>query len=318
VGVLVVDKTPGPTSFEVVKRVRRALAGAWGVSERRLKVGHGGTLDPLASGVLPVCVGEATKLAPFLLDADKEYHATARLGIETETLDADGAVVATHPVAGLTAAAVEEALVRFRGEIEQTPPMYSALKRDGRRLYDYARAGETVVRASRRVVVHELAMLGFDPPDVVHLQVRCSKGTYVRVLAADLGAALGVGAHLTALRRVASGPFHLGQALTLEVVVERIARGEPLPFVSLTAALSHLPQVVVGPAMADAVREGRRLAWTALGAGAPPGGQVRLVRESGALVAVVEPGEDGALRSLRVFARAAADEVPGLPEAWGD
>lgn len=319
-GVLVIDKAAGPTSFQVVKRVRRALAELWGTPERRLKVGHGGTLDPLASGVLPICVGEATKLASFLLGADKEYQATARLGVETDTLDAAGAVTATRPVVGLDKEAIVEALGRFRGPILQTPPMYSALKSDGRRLYDLARAGENVTRAPRPVVVHELELLGFDPPDVMRLRVRCSKGTYVRVLAADLGEALGVGAHLTALRRLSSGPFHLGQALTVEALAGEIAagRGGGLPFVPLATALAHLPAVVVGRSMAQALREGRRLQWAALGNEAPAAGQVRLVCESGALVAVAEPDEGGALRSLRVFARAAADDVPEAPEAWGD
>jgi tRNA pseudouridine55 synthase len=300
VTVLVVDKPPGPTSFTVVRRVRQALARAWGKAARSLKVGHGGTLDPLATGVLPICVGEATKLAPFLLDADKEYETTLRFGVETDTLDAEGAVVATAPVGALDAAAIETALQAFRGEISQVPPMYSALKRQGRPLHSYARAGEEVERAPRRVRVHALELLGFEPPDAARLRVRCSKGTYVRVLGADLGRALGPGAHLTALRRIASGPFHLDGAVPLDELLRRIEAGEPLPFVSLGDALAHLPVVQVADSMANALRRGQAVAWGAL-AGAPGTGSLRVVQDDGALVAVVEPGEGDRVRILRAF-----------------
>jgi tRNA pseudouridine55 synthase len=297
---LVVDKPVGPTSFTVVRRVRGALARAWGQPKRELKVGHGGTLDPMASGVLPICVGEATKLAPFLLDADKEYETTVCFGTETDTLDAEGTIVATAPVTGLDAAAVEAALASFRGPISQVPPMYSALKRDGRPLYSYARAGESVERAPRAVTVHELTLLGFEPPDRARLRIRCSKGTYVRVLGADLGRALGYGAHLAALRRIASGPFHLASAVTLDELLGRIEGGQPLPFVSLGDALAHLPAVQVTEAIANALRRGQPLAWAELPE-APPGGSLRVLSDDGGLVAVVEPGEAGAVRTLRAF-----------------
>jgi tRNA pseudouridine55 synthase len=292
VSVLVIDKPPGPTSFDVVRRVRRALG--------RVKIGHGGTLDPMASGVLPVCIGEGTKLAPFLLEADKEYEATVRFGVETDTLDATGQVLATRPTEGLAAAAIEAALVRLRGDIEQVPPMYSALKRQGRPLYSYARAGETVERAPRQVRVHELVLESFEPPDRARLRVRCSKGTYVRTLAADLGRDLGTGAHLVALRRIASGPFRLAQALTPEALEAALAAGEAPPMVSLADALAHLPAVIVDAPLARAVGEGRRLLWTDLGEGAPAG-RSRLLRPDGTLLAVVEPRSDGRMRCLRVF-----------------
>lgn len=298
--VLVVDKPVGPTSFTVVRQVRGALARAWGTPRRSLKVGHGGTLDPMASGVLPICVGEATKLAPFLLDADKEYETTVRFGVETDTLDAEGETVATAPLHGLDAAAVEAALGAFRGPISQVPPMFSALKRAGRPLYSYARAGESVERAPRAVTVHALTMLAFEPPDRARLRLRCSKGTYVRVLAADLGRALGPGAHLTALRRIASGPFHLDGALSLEEVLRRIDTGQPLPFVSLGDALAHLPAVHAPEPTATALRRGQPVAWAEL-VGAPETGSVRVLEEDGGLVAVVEPGEAGSVRTLRAF-----------------
>jgi tRNA pseudouridine55 synthase len=300
VSVLVVDKPRGPTSFAVCKQVQQALARLWNTPARRLKVGHGGTLDPMASGVLPICVAEGTKLAPFLLDADKEYEATLRFGAETDTLDAEGQVVATAPIDGLSAAAMEAALGAFRGAIVQVPPMFSALKRDGRPLYSYARAGETVERAPRHVQIHELVLLSFDGPDTARLRVRCSKGTYVRVLAADLGRALGSGAHLTALRRIGSGPFRLAAALTLDEVLRRCDLGEPLPLVSLGDALAHLPAVRVPETIATALRRGQALAWSAL-AEAPPTGSIRVLQADGALVAVVEPGLAGAVKTLRAF-----------------
>ena len=200
---------------------------ASGASERAPKLGHGGTLDPMASGVLPVCVGEATKVIPFLLDADKEYLAAVRFGVETDTLDATGQVLCEKPVGDLDAVRVEAALAGFRGEIEQVPPMFSALKHHGQPLYRYARAGQTIARPPRQVKVHELVLLAFEPPDRARLRIRCSKGTYIRSLAADLGRQLGVGAHLTELRRTASGPFALAQALSLDAIeacVERRTR----------------------------------------------------------------------------------------------
>jgi tRNA pseudouridine55 synthase len=292
VSVLVIDKPPGPTSFDVVRRVRRALG--------RVKIGHGGTLDPMASGVLPVCIGEGTKLAPFLLEADKEYEATVHFGVETDTLDATGQVVATRPTDGLSAATIEAALGPLRGDIEQVPPMYSALKRDGRPLYSYARAGETVARAPRRVRVHELVLEAFEAPDRARLRVRCSKGTYVRTLASDLGRDVGTGAHLVALRRTASGPFRLAHALTPEAFEAAAASQGPLPLVSLADALGHLPAVTADAPLARAVGEGRRLPWSALGEGTP-GARTRLLRPDGTLLAVVEPRSDGRLTCLRVF-----------------
>ena len=191
------------------------------------RVGHGGTLDPLASGVLPVCLGEATKLAPFLLGADKEYDVTIRFGVETDTDDSEGAVTATcdpGALAAVTAAVVGDALGQFRGPIEQAPPAYAAIKRDGRPLYSYARAGESIEVAPRSVVIHALEMTHFGGPEDVRLHVHCSKGTYVRALARDLGRVLGVGGHVTALRRTRSGPFSILQARPLPEILEALAR----------------------------------------------------------------------------------------------
>jgi tRNA pseudouridine55 synthase len=306
-GVLVVDKPSGPTSFDVVRRIK-------GAGHLR-RVGHGGTLDPLASGVLPICVGEGTKLAAFLLDADKEYDVTIRLGVETDTYDAEGAVTAEHDPSSVDEAALVAALEPFRGAIQQTPPIYSALKRDGRPLYAYARAGETVEIEPRAVTIHALALVAWGGPGAVALRLRCSKGTYVRSLAFDLGRTLGVGAHVTALRRTRSGPFALTQARPLEAVLEALAAGgdaAALPLIAPEDALGHLPRCSVD---ADAVRtleQGKRLPWEAL-KGAPPVGppgeaepRVRVVRPDGRLLAVAEPRADGTVRTLRVFGVAGA------------
>ena len=298
--LLVVDKPSGPSSFTVVKRVR-ALLG-----KRREKIGHGGTLDPLASGVLPICVGEGTKVLAFLLDADKSYEAQIRFGVETDTLDVTGQVLAQRPVGDLSASAIEQALAGFRGPIEQVPPMYSALKRDGRPLYSYARAGQTVERAARKVTIHELEMVVFEGHDRARLRIRCSKGTYIRSLAADLGTRLGVGAHLTELRRTSSGPFRIEQAITLDEVAARVADGRPLPSLSMLEALAHLPSVLVDEAQALVLARGQRMEWAALDGGRNLAGAVCAVlnAESGpSLVAVVAANPDGTVKILRGFGR---------------
>jgi tRNA pseudouridine55 synthase len=298
--LLVVDKPSGPSSFTVVKRVR-ALLG-----KRREKIGHGGTLDPFASGVLPICVGEGTKVLAFLLDADKSYEAQIRFGVETDTLDVTGQVRAQRPVGDLSASAIEQALAGFRGPIEQVPPMYSALKRDGRPLYSYARAGQTVERAARKVTIHELEMVVFEGPDRARLRIRCSKGTYIRSLAADLGTRLGVGAHLTELRRTSSGPFRIEQAITLDELAVRVADGRPLPSLSMLEALAHLPRVLVDEAQSLVLARGQRMEWAVLDGGRGLSGPVCAVlnAESGpSLVAVVAEDPDGTVKILRGFRR---------------
>jgi len=242
--------------------------------------------------------------------------------VETDTDDAAGAVTVERDAAGVGRDAVERALERFRGRISQVPPAYSALKRAGRPLYDYARAGTPIIPEAREVTVHALEMLDFDGPTSVRLRVRCSKGTYVRSLARDLGRALEVGGHVTALRRTRSGPFSLLEAATLEAVVAALGAGqhEDLPAVHLPDALAHLERRVIGDAVARDLRLGRRVPWQAVqgaGQGAGDGGpvdfpdgsltpgrfsvQVALVDGAGRLVAVAEPRPDGSVRTLRVF-----------------
>jgi len=208
-GILVLDKPAGPTSNQALQTVKCLFGAA--------KAGHTGSLDPLATGVLPICFGEATKFTQFLLLADKAYTATFRLGVATTTGDAQGEVVAERPAEHLGLAAIEAAAAGFRGAIAQVPSMYSALKRNGRPLYELARQGIAVERAAREVHIHEFRIHAFRPgvhPEI-EVSIRCSKGTYVRSLAEDLGAVLGCGAHVTRLRRTAAGPFGASEAVAL-------------------------------------------------------------------------------------------------------
>jgi tRNA pseudouridine55 synthase len=297
--ILVIDKPVGLSSFGVVKRVRSLLG------KKGQRIGHGGTLDPFASGVLPVCLGEGTKVLSFLLDADKTYEASVRFGVETDTLDLTGKVLTERPVGDLGEARVEAALEKFRGAIEQVPPMFSALKRDGKPLYQYARDGVTVERAPRKVTIHALDLLGFEVPDRARLRVRCSKGTYIRSLAADLGTVLGVGAHLVELRRTASGPFTIDQALSLDDLRQRVGVGDSLPFVSLLQALAHLPVVSVDEPMARALGFGQHVDWDRFSGGRDFSGPVAAVRaapDGPVLVAMVAKRDDGTVKVLRGFA----------------
>ena len=284
-GVLVVDKPGGITSFDVVARVRRALG------ERR--VGHTGTLDPMATGVLPVCVGEATKLVPFLMGGDKVYEAEALLGVTTDTLDATGTVVATADAAGVTRAAVAAALPRFVGTILQRPPMHSALRVDGRRLYELARKGVEVERAPRPVRVDAIELVTWAPPRL-GLRVRCGKGTYIRSLVADLGAALGPGAHLTALRRTRVGPFSLAQAVMLDTI------GPETRLLSPAEALADHATVPLDDLQVRDVRAGKLRTIAELQAPIDAGPHVRLLGPDGSLVAVAE-ARAGRLTLARVF-----------------
>lgn len=290
-GVLILDKPEGPTSFAAVARVRRVL--------RVKKAGHTGTLDPMATGVLAVCLGEATKLVALLTGADKEYEASARLGASTDTQDRTGKVIAEAPVGDLSREAIEAALAGFRGPLRQVPPMFSAVRVGGRRLHELARAGETVEREARDVVVHALELVSFEPPEL-RLRVRSSKGTYVRTLVHDLGEALGCHARLTALRRTASGFFRIEDAVGFEGLSAETARARVL---GLSQALGFLPEVAVEKGAAGRIRQGQRLGASEVPdlAGRPPGQRLRLT-EGGALVAVADwTGER--LDYQRVFAR---------------
>ncbi|OJA47826.1 tRNA pseudouridine(55) synthase TruB [Burkholderia ubonensis] len=248
-GVLLLDKPVGLSSNDALIRAKRLYLAK--------KAGHTGTLDPLASGLLPLCFGEATKFSQDLLEADKTYEATMRLGVRTATGDAEGEVLDTRPVE-CDRAAVQAALERFTGEIVQVPPMYSALKRDGKPLYEYARAGQTVEREGRNVTIHRLELLACDLPDVT-FRVTCSKGTYVRTLAEDLGEALGCGAHLTMLRRTGVGALTLDHAVTLDALSDADAAARDAWLQPVDALLSTFPMVRLDDACAKRFLHGQRL-----------------------------------------------------------
>jgi tRNA pseudouridine55 synthase len=237
------------------------------------------------------------------LDADKEYDVTIRLGSETDTDDADGKVTAQQDTRGIDEAAVLAVLGRFRGPVSQVPPAYSALKRAGRPLYDYARAGEPVAIEPRAVVIHDLQLTFFSGPEAVGLRLRCSKGTYVRALARDLGRVLGVGGHVTALRRTRSGPFSLAEARPLDEVLAALAEGDAaaLPAVAPAAALAHLAPRTVSSALAADLRAGRKVGWEAVAGVGQDETRLCLLDGSGDLLAVAEPRRDGSVRTLRVF-----------------
>lgn len=284
-GWIIIDKPLGPGSTQIVSAVKRALKmGGYG----KYKVGHGGTLDPLASGVLPVAIGEATKLSGRMLDADKAYTFTIGFGVETDTLDTEGKAVATAETRP-TRAALDAVLQCFIGPIEQVPPAYSALKIDGERAYDRARAGETFEIKTRLVTIHSLSIDGTgrsgDDDELTEATLSCSvsKGTYIRSLARDIARALGTVGHVTMLRRTKAGPFTLGPAISLDKL-EELAMGQRLEtaLLPLTVALDDIPALSVTPEQAKALREGRRL----LGIAAPTG--LNLAIDGKTPVALVE------------------------------
>jgi tRNA pseudouridine55 synthase len=275
-GILVIDKPSGPTSSDVVQRVQRLL--------RADRVGHTGTLDPLATGVLPLCLGRATRLSQFFTEADKSYRTEVRLGARTDTGDSLGKIVQERQV---------PALATLRGEQLQTPPMYSAVKVAGERLYEAARRGEEVARAARPIRVHRFELMAVTASGLT-LEVDCSKGTYVRTLVEDLGEKLGCGAHLTALRRLRSGRFGLEDALPLEAL-ERVALARGKLF-SMERAVETLPRLVLDAAAATGVRHGR-----VPKGGDAPAGLLALFDEAGALLAVARADGKGSLELQRVF-----------------
>jgi len=248
-GVLLLDKPSGVGSNGALQSVKRMFRAA--------KAGHAGTLDPLASGLLPILFGEATKLSQLALDADKEYLAQAALGVVTTTGDAEGEVLERHPCR-VEAADLEPVLGRFRGEIAQVPPMHSALKHQGRPLYALAREGREVPRAARRVRVYALEALGLDK-DRLDLRVRCSKGTYVRTLVEDIGKALGCGAHLASLRRTAAGGFRVEDALSLDALQALDPESRDRRLLPLESLLGGLPRVQLPEELADRFRQGQVL-----------------------------------------------------------
>ena len=277
-GIVVVDKPPGMTSARVVAAVKRASGAA--------KVGHAGTLDPFATGVLICLINRATRLARYLVDGRKTYDAEMRLGVETDTQDLTGREIATGPITEITDDAIHEAAGQFVGAMAQTPPVYSALKHEGRPLYDLARKGTPVQKPPRRVHIDRLEVLTIRRP-LVGFRVTCSAGTYVRTLAADIGSRLGCGAHLTALRRTASGGFTLTGARTLDEITQGT-----WTMVSMADALSGMPTLVADEALAEDIRHGRPIAKTdTIAEATAPGDAIRVVDGNQRLLAVLEDRE---------------------------
>ncbi len=249
-GVVLLDKPCGMTSQSAVTSVKRLLHAD--------KAGHTGTLDPMATGLLPVCLGEATKYSQDLLDADKVYQARLRFGIQTDTGDAQGQIIAEKSTAEVTDNVMAKSLIngilpRFIGEIEQVPPMYSALKRDGKPLYEYARAGVEIERESRRITIYSITVLDISWPEIA-LEIHCSKGTYIRVLAEDIGHALGCGAHLIGLRRTMVGHLSLDRAVTLDGISDIAPQVLPVD-----ALLQSLPELTVDDHQAKRLEMGQRV-----------------------------------------------------------
>jgi tRNA pseudouridine55 synthase len=290
-GIVLLDKPIGLSSNQALQSVRRLLRAAKG--------GHTGSLDPLATGLLPLCFGEATKLAGSLLGSRKAYIAECQLGITTDTADREGDIVQQRAVPELDEALIEAALAKLRGCISQVPPMYSALKQDGERLYVKARRGETVEVPPREVEVHRLDLLSHNA-DTLLLYVECSSGTYVRSLAADMGEDLGCGAHLTALRRIWVEPFRAPRMVTLEELQQAAEQGDEawLPWLlPVSAGLSDLAAVQLDEAQGMAISRGQPIQLTPL----PPVGRCAAFASDGALLALLEIDTEGRTRILRGF-----------------
>jgi tRNA pseudouridine55 synthase len=293
-GVLLLDKGGVLTSNAELQRAKRLYNAA--------KAGHTGTLDPLATGLLPICFGEATKFSSDLLDADKTYDAVITLGVETDTQDAEGQVLATHPV-NADAAAVAAALARFRGVIQQTPPMHSALKHQGRPLYAYAREGTEIERAPRQVTIHGLKLTEF-AGDRLHLTVDCSKGTYIRTLAQDIGQALGCGAHLSSLRRTRVGPLSVEQAHTLEALELMGAEARDRALLPPDSLVATLPAIELDDEQARRFGQGQAFSPQP----SPPEGELR-VYAAGRFLGVARAA-DGVLAPKRVLVQVAEAAKP--------
>jgi tRNA pseudouridine55 synthase len=294
-GILVLDKPPGASSNRALQMAKRLYGAA--------KAGHTGSLDPLATGVLPLCFGEATKFSQYLLDADKAYESTFVLGVATATGDAEGEVLATVDASAVTEADVAAALESFRGEIEQIPSMYSALKHQGQPLYKLARQGKEVERKARRVVVKQLELRGFRSGSraEVDIYLECSKGTYVRSIAEDLGSMLSCGGHVTRLRRTRAGPFAIEDSVTMATLEalqanDRIADMDAL-LLSADTAVKGLPLVRLSQSGGFYMRQGQPV----LVPNAPCDGMVRVALETGEFLGVGEILDDGRVAPRRLI-----------------
>ncbi|MGD2076141.1 MAG: tRNA pseudouridine(55) synthase TruB [Gammaproteobacteria bacterium] len=295
-GILLLDKPSGITSNDALQQVKRLYFAR--------KAGHTGSLDPLASGVLPICMGEATKVSAFLLDADKRYQVRCRLGVRTSTADAEGEVLESRPVGSYSPEQIEVVLAGFRGSIEQIPPMYSALKHQGQRLYKLAREGVEVERKPRRVEIYELSLKG-QGEDWIEIGVHCSKGTYVRTLVEDIGDKLGPGAHVAGLRRTGVGPYDEEGLVTLETLerlkVSDMAAMDRL-LLPLESALTQWPDVQLSADAAFYLQQGQPV----LVPHAPTSGWVRLYERNRSFLGMGEILDDGRVAPRRLMKAARA------------
>ncbi|WP_295874311.1 tRNA pseudouridine(55) synthase TruB [uncultured Zhongshania sp.] len=294
-GILVLDKPPGKSSNGAMVTARAIYNAS--------KAGHTGALDPLATGVLPVCFGEATKFSQYLLDADKEYRSHFIFGQQTDTGDAEGAILADVDASNLTAVELEVQIAKLRGDILQVPPMYSALKRDGKPLYELARKGITVERPARPVTIREFELESFTPGPLARavVRVRCSKGTYIRSLAEDLGAAIGCGGHVAALRRLQAGPFVEAQSVSIEAL-QALRDAEDFDgldalLLPITDALEHIPQLSLGETAAHNLMQGQPVQVAA----APTSGMVVLLSEAQKFLGIGEILDDGRVTPRRLL-----------------
>lgn len=286
-GVLLLDKPLGYSSNQALQKIKLLYQAA--------KAGHTGTLDPLATGLLPLCFGEATKFAHFLTDADKVYIATVKFGITTNTGDAEGQVLSVKDV-HIGKMQLEQVCSQFLGVISQVPPMYSALKHEGKAMYEYARAGVEIERAARTVTIHHIEINAFDR-DVATITVKCSKGTYIRTLAEDIGAQLGCGAHLIGLRRTSTANYHINQAIT---IAQFEAMSEAQRFLLLRpvdSAVAHLPEIQLDGDSAFYLQQGQAI-WQS---GNIPEGLIRLYSEQGEFLGLGEQQSDGKIAPKRLI-----------------
>ncbi|UCC76875.1 MAG: tRNA pseudouridine(55) synthase TruB [Anaerolineales bacterium] len=295
-GILNINKPKGMTSHDVVTLVRRVTG--------QRKVGHAGTLDPLATGVLLLCLGRATRVAEYLMASDKTYRANIRLGTTTDTYDAEGEIVAVADAGRVTRARVEQELSSLVGTLEQVPPMYSAIKHKGTPLYRLARRGQSVKRRPRTVQIRELQLLQWKPPEL-EIEVHCSKGTYIRSLAHDLGQRIGCGAYLVSLTRLASGSFRIAQSVSLDELEKIVSRGELAGLLhSLDTALQAYPAVAVDPRTAGRIVLGQRVELSA-----PPASHLcRVYGADGQLLALLRYRSDGLWQPHKVFVRPPTNE----------
>ena len=290
-GIVLLDKPVGLSSNEALQAVKRIFNAR--------KAGHTGSLDKLASGLLPICLGEATKISSFLLNADKHYQATFKLGVKTTTGDAEGEVLQTRSTAGIDRARIARVLSGFIGEIEQIPPMHSAIKYKGKPLYKLAHQGIEVERQPRRVTIHSLELLDFEG-DELRVEVRCSKGTYIRTLAEDVGEILGCGAHVSQLRRIGAGPYENQKTWSLDELRELAAQGDQAldaALLAIESAVEHWPSVRLTDDVAYYVKQGQPV----LVPHAPTRGWVRLSAASLGFLGVGEVLDDGRIAPRRLI-----------------